>query len=94
MRTLFFAVLLTLAFAGSAQAQQRVRTGPLRPAAEARATTRAVPDRVVRQTKVQARTVVARAKGGLAASLSAAAQDGRSVRRQHAPRVKRPAPRS
>jgi hypothetical protein len=89
MRTLFFAVLLTLAFAGSAQAQQRVRTGPLRPAAAAPAAARAVPDRVVRQAKVQARTVVGRAKAGL----SAAAQDGRTVRRQHAPRVKRPAPR-
>lgn len=93
MRTLFFAVLLTLAFAGPAQAQQRVRTGPLRPAAAARATARAVPDRVVRQAKVQARTVGVRAKAGPARP-SAAAQDGRSVRRQHAPRVKRPAPRS
>lgn len=93
MRTLFFAVLLTLAFAGSAQAQQRVRTGPLRPAAEARGPGRAVPDRAVRQAKVQARALVGRAKAGPAASVSGAAQDGRAVRRQHGPRVKRPAPR-
>lgn len=93
MRTLFFAVLLTLAFAGSAQAQQRVRTDALRPTAAAPAT-RTVPDRAVRQAKVQARAVVGRAKGGPAASLSAAAQDGRPVRRQHGSRVKRPAPRS
>jgi hypothetical protein len=92
MRTLFLALLLTLAFAGSAQAQQRVRTGPLRPAAEARAATRPLPARVVRQTKVHSSAAVGRAKGGPAASLSAS--EGRTVRRQHGPRTKRPAPRS
>jgi hypothetical protein len=86
MRTLFLAVLLTLAFAGSARAQEQVRTGPLRavPAAAPRAG-RPVPARVVRQAKSTSRSVVQRAKPSLVT--------GTPANRSRGPRVKRPAPR-
>lgn len=86
MRTLFLAILLTLACAGSARAQERVRTGPL-PAATAAAPRagRPVPARVTRQARTPARAMVA----GLKARLQVAP----GARMPPAPRVKRPAPR-
>ena len=55
MRKILLALLLTLAFAGSAQAQEVVRTGPQpRAAAAAPGQTRALPAAVVRQAKQRA----------------------------------------
>lgn len=87
MRTLFLALLLTLAFAGSARAQERVRTGPL-PAAAAAAPRagRPVPARIVRQPRATTRAVMRDAK----ARLQAAAGGARTAPPRPA---KRPAPR-
>jgi hypothetical protein len=83
MRSLLIALFLTLAFAGTSHAQERVRDAG---APAARPTpTRTVPAAVTRQANVRAGV----RKDGLAASRAQAA------RRQSAPRVKRPAaPRS
>jgi hypothetical protein len=83
MRTLFFALLLTLAFAGSAGAQQQVRTGSLPAATAARGTGRPVPARVVRQAKSTARPLLRSVK-----AISAP-----DVRRPAVARAKGPAPR-
>ena len=84
MRTLYFALLLTLAFAGSAGAQQQVRTGSLPAVAAARGKGRPVPARVVRQAKSTARPLVRGVK----------AVSGPAAPRPLARRTKRPAPRS
>jgi hypothetical protein len=90
MRTLFLALLLTLASAGAAGAQERVRTGPL-PSAAAPAAPVArggsVPARVRGAVKVTARSIGAPAKGARA---SAAVRGGALPQ---PPRVKRPASR-
>jgi hypothetical protein len=87
MRTLLMALLLTLAFAGSAGAQEQVRTGSLRaaPAAAPRAG-RPVPARVARQAKATTRSLIPGAKAALVARPAV----GRAVTR----RAKRPAPGS
>lgn len=86
MRTLFFALVLTAAAAGSAGAQERVRTGDL-PAAAAQAApaTRATPARVSDQAK-SLRGSSSKAAPGVRASVSS----GRGTRAMPA-RVKRPA---
>lgn len=86
MRTLFFALLLTLACAGSARAQEQVRTGAL-PAARAAAPRqgRPVPARVARQARTPVRAMLHSIKTGLQAAPAA--------RTPPAPRAKRPAPR-
>jgi hypothetical protein len=83
MRTLFFVLLLSLPFAGSAGAQQQVRTGSLPAAAAAGGTGRPVPARVVRQAKSTTRPLVRGVK----------AVSGPDARRLTVPSAKRPAPR-
>jgi hypothetical protein len=87
MRTLFLALLLTLTFAGSARAQERVRTGPL-PAATAAAPRagRPVPARIVRQPRATVRAVMLAAKARLQTAAGARTAPPRPA--------KRPAPRS
>ncbi|HYW12143.1 MAG TPA: hypothetical protein VE871_09300 [Longimicrobium sp.] len=87
MRTIFLTLLLTLAVAGSAAAQEQVRTGPQpRAAAAAPGQVRALPAAAVRQAKQHAllggRTKVAPASAS------------RASRRAPVDRTKRSAPRS
>lgn len=84
MRSLFLALLLTLAFAGGAQAQEQVRTGRVTPSAQTQP--RAVPSRMVQQT----RSTAGRAKAAPAARASVQ-QSG--SRRSPSRQPKRPAPR-
>ncbi|HST57756.1 MAG TPA: hypothetical protein VLK84_03640 [Longimicrobium sp.] len=86
MRTIFLTLLLALAFAGSAAAQERVRTGPQpRAAAAAPGQVRSVPAKTVRQFKQRAL-----AGGRTKADPVAASR----ARRAPVDRAKRPAPRS
>lgn len=85
MRTLFFALALTAAFAGSAGAQERVRTGDLPAAAAQAPAPRATPARVSEQAK-GLRGSSSKAAPGVRASVSSA----RGARPMPA-RVKRPA---
>jgi hypothetical protein len=86
MRTLIFAFLLTLAFAGSARAQQQVRTGPL-PAATAAAPRAGspVPARIARQPRSAIRAMVQSTKVRLHAAPAVRTPPARPAKRQ-APR--------
>jgi hypothetical protein len=88
MRTLFLALGLTLACAGTARAQEPVRTGSLAPAARTEPRVQ-VPAGFAGRIKAQARAVSGNAKRG--PFLRASTPSG-AVRRPHAPRSK-PAPR-
>jgi hypothetical protein len=88
MRSFLLALLLVLAFAGGAQAQQRVQTGALPRATAGPSRPRPVPARMIRQVK--ARALVSRGTASPAARASVQrAGTGRSSVRP----PKRPAPR-